>query len=235
MMDRGSASASEIVAGALQDHDRGLIVGETSFGKGLVQSVYNLSDNAGLWLVTAKYYTPSGRLIQRDFTGQSLYDYYTSGQAKERNNTTHQGQEVKTTDSGRLVYGGGGITPDLRLEPETYNRFQAILEYKYAFFNFAKHYLSVHNTVPHDFQVTDGVFNEFRDYLDKEKIAYADTDLQSNHEYLSLRIKQDLISAIYGKAEGDRIMIHRDPWVQKALDAMPQAEALEKRVHRTPA
>jgi hypothetical protein len=89
--------------------------------------------------------------------------------------------------------------------------------------------------VPRDFQVTDGVFSEFRDYLDKEKITYAEADLQTNHDYLSLRIKQDLISAIYGKAEGDRIMIHHDPWVMKALDAMPQAEALEKRVHRTPA
>src|ERR1039458_2583069 len=124
MMDLGSTSASEIVAGAIQDHDRGLIIGETSFGKGLVQSVYNLSDSAGLWLVTAKYYTPSGRLIQRDFSGVSLFDYYNSNQAKERSNITHEGREVKTTDSGRLVYGGGGINPGVRLEPENLNRFQ---------------------------------------------------------------------------------------------------------------
>ena len=235
MMDRGSASASEIVAGAIQDHDRGLIIGETSFGKGLVQSVYNLSDSAGLWLVTAKYYTPSGRLIQRDFSGVSLFDYYNSSQAKERSNTTHEGREVKTTDSGRLVYGGGGINPDVRLEPENLNRFQTILEYKYAFFNFAKRYLAVHTTVPRDFQVTDGVFNEFHDFLAKEKIPASDAELQENRDYLSLRIKQDLITAIYGRGEGDRVIINKDPWVQKALESMPQAEALEKRVHRTPA
>jgi carboxyl-terminal processing protease len=186
-------------------------------------------------LVTAKYYTPSGRLIQRDFAGQSLFDYYTSGQAKERNNTTHEGQEVKTTDSGRLVYGGGGITPDLRLDPETFNRFQSVLEYKYAFFNFSKHYLAEHNTVPRDFQVTDEVFNEFRDYLSAQKILFTEADLKDNHEYMSLRIKQDLIAAIYGRAEGERVMITHDPWVQKALDAMPQAEALAKKVRRVPA
>jgi carboxyl-terminal processing protease len=232
MMDRGSASASEIVAGAIQDHDRGLIVGETSFGKGLVQSVYNLSDNAGLWLVTAKYYTPSGRLIQRDFTGMSLFDYYNSEQEKERNNTSHEGREVKTTDSGRLVYGGGGITPDVKLDPLKYNRFQSILEYKYAFFNFAKHYTAVHGNAPRDFQTTDPILNEFRDYLTSAKIPFTDGDIQENRDYLTLRVKQDLIGAVYGRGEGDRIGTNSDPWVQKAVNSLPQAAELEKKVQR---
>ncbi len=232
MMNRDSASASEIVAGAIQDHDRGLIVGETSFGKGLVQTVYPLSENAGLALTTAKYYTPSGRLIQRDYNGLSLFDYYYSNREKERNNTTHQGQEVKTTDSGRLVYGGGGITPDVRLDPIKLSRFQAILGFKDAFFNFAKYYLAAHSTVSHDFQVTDPVLNEFRDYLNKEKIAFTEADIQENHDYLALWIRHDLISAIYGKTEGDRITINSDPWVQKAIDAIPQADELAKKVRR---
>src|SRR5690242_11701786 len=108
LVNRGTASAAEIVAGAIQDHDRGLIVGETTFGKGLVQTVYPLSENTGLALTTAKYYTPSGRLIQRDYSGVSLYDYYYNRE-KEENNPN---REVKMTDSGRPVYGGGGITPD---------------------------------------------------------------------------------------------------------------------------
>jgi carboxyl-terminal processing protease len=209
-----------------------LIVGETSFGKGLVQTVYPLSENAGLALTTAKYYTPSGRLIQRDYNGLSLFDYYYSNREKERNNTTHEGQEVKTTDSGRLVYGGGGITPDIRLDPVKLNRFQAILEYKYAFFNFGKYYLGIHNTVARDFQLTDPVLNEFRDYLNKEKIPFTEADLTENHDFLALGIKHDLISAIFGRAEGDRILTNSDPWVQKAIDAIPQADELAKKVRR---
>jgi carboxyl-terminal processing protease len=232
MMNRNSASASEIVAGAIQDHDRGLIVGETSFGKGLVQTVYPLSENAGLALTTAKYYTPSGRLIQRDYNGLSLFDYYYSSQEKANKNTTHEGQEVKTTDSGRLVYGGGGITPDIRFDPVKFNRFQTVLEYKYAFFNFAKHYLAAHDTVAHDLQVNDPVLNEFRDYLNKEKVTFTEADIQDNKDYLALRIKQDLVSAVYGREEGDRVLTTNDPWVRKAIEAIPQAEQLEKAVRR---
>src|ERR1700758_4800428 len=109
LVNKGTASAAEIVAGAIQDHDRGLIVGETTFGKGLVQTVYPLSENTGLALTTAKYYTPSGRLIQRDYTGVSLYDYYYNRSDNETNTTANR--EVKLTDSGRTVYGGGGISP----------------------------------------------------------------------------------------------------------------------------
>ncbi len=114
LVNRGTASAAEIVAGAIQDHDRGLIVGETTFGKGLVQTVYPLSENTGLALTTAKYYTPSGRLIQRDYTGVSLYDYYYNRDDSEDGNKSSN-REVKTTDSGRTVYGGGGISPDVKI------------------------------------------------------------------------------------------------------------------------
>src|SRR5271166_2045438 len=108
LVNRGTASAAEIVAGAIQDHDRGLIVGEVTFGKGLVQTVYPLAENTGLALTTAKYYTPSGRLIQRDYSNLSLYDYYYNRDTAESTNMTNR--EVKLTDSGRTVYGGGGIT-----------------------------------------------------------------------------------------------------------------------------
>src|SRR5947208_3287347 len=112
LVNRGTASAAEIVSGAIQDHDRGLIVGEVTFGKGLVQTVYPLSENTALALTTAKYYTPSGRLIQREYTGVSLYDYYYNRESEE---AAANNKEVKLTDSGRTVYGGGGITHGFRI------------------------------------------------------------------------------------------------------------------------
>src|SRR5262249_5518220 len=119
MINRGSASASEIVSGALQDHDRALVVGETSFGKGLVQSVVRRSNQTGLALTTAKYYTPSGRLIQRDYSVLEDY-FYDFGDDDSTSNETQDktGREVKHTDTGRIVYGGGGITPDVEVKAE---------------------------------------------------------------------------------------------------------------------
>ncbi|HKR28230.1 MAG TPA: S41 family peptidase, partial [Acidobacteriaceae bacterium] len=122
LVNHGTASAAEIVSGALQDHDRALIAGETTFGKGLVQTVYTLSDNTGLALTTYHYYTPSGRLIQRNYNGVSLYDYYYN---HEKQND--KDREVKLTDSGRTVYGGGGITPDVKVDAPKSTPFQDIL------------------------------------------------------------------------------------------------------------
>ena len=144
LVNRGTASAAEIVAGAIQDHDRGLIVGESTFGKGLVQTVYPLSENTGLALTTAKYYTPSGRLIQRDYNGVSLYDYYYNNRDSGDGTPPAPSREVKMTDSGRTVYGGGGINPDVMIPPIKSNKFQDELLQKYAFFNFAKHYVINH-------------------------------------------------------------------------------------------
>src|SRR6266852_1191165 len=143
LVNRGTASAAEIVAGAIQDHDRGLIVGETTFGKGLVQTVYPLSENTGLALTTAKYYTPSMRLIQRDYSNVSLYDYYFNRESEEKEH--HASPEVKLTDSGRTVYDGGGITPDVKITAVKSNHFQDSLLQHYAFFNFAKHYAVTHH------------------------------------------------------------------------------------------
>src|SRR5437868_1747402 len=155
LVNRGTASAAEIVAGAIQDHDRGLIAGQTTFGKGLVQTVYPLSENTGLALTTAKYYTPSGRLIQREYNGVSLYDYYYNRENEEPNSN----HEVKLTDSGRTVYGGGGIAPDVKIPPLKGNRFQDTLLQHYAFFNFAKHYTLTHHPSK-SFEVDDQVLQD---------------------------------------------------------------------------
>src|SRR6201993_2380428 len=163
LVNRGTASAAEIVAGAIQDHDRGLVVGENTFGKGLVQTVYPLSENTGLALTTAKYYTPSGRLIQRDYNNVSLYDYYFNRENEENNNS----HEVKLTDSGRTVYGGGGISPDVKIPPIKSNRFEDSLLQHYVFFNFAKRYIVNHRPDAKKFEVDDAVMQDFRKFLDE--------------------------------------------------------------------
>src|SRR6202011_2668936 len=130
LVNRYSASAAEIVAGALQDHDRGWILGENTFGKGLVQTVYPLQENTALALTTAHYYTPSGRLIQPDYSNIPLYDYYYNRDSTESSNTANR--EVKLTDSGRTVYGGGGITPDVNIPAVKSNHFEDTLLQHYA-------------------------------------------------------------------------------------------------------
>ena len=146
LINRGSASATEIVAGAIQDHGRGLVVGETSFGKGLVQHVFQLPFNTGLTLTTARYYTPYGRSLQRDYSSGSLYDYYTGHDAEDANQNPSpappgspnsrnaatpllqasatprpQNGPGVTTAAGRIFYGGGGITPDIEVKPLTFS------------------------------------------------------------------------------------------------------------------
>src|SRR5579859_1265621 len=222
LVNRGNASAAEIVSGALQDHDRGLNVGETNFGKGLVQTVYPLSENTGLALTTAKYYTPSGRLIQRDYNGVSLYDYYYNT-VKDSANTTNK--EVKLTDSGRTVYGGGGITPDVKIATPKPTRFQDELLQHYAFFNFAKHYL-INKHVPKDFQVNDAVLQDFRKFLGDEKISYTEADFLAAQDWIASHIKAELFVSEFGQQEGLKVQAETDPQVLKALDLLPQAKEL---------
>lgn len=221
LVNRGTASAAEIVAGAIQDHDRGLVVGETTFGKGLVQTVYPLSNDTGLALTTAKYYTPSGRLIQRDYSNVSLYDYYfdRDGIGDTAN------KEVKLTDSGRTVYGGGGITPDVKIEPVKSNHFQDTLLQHYAFFNFAKHYTLEHH-VTKNFEVDDTVMQEFRKSLDADKVPYTEADLMQNDEWIKSNLKSEIFVDAYGQEEGLKVRAETDPEVLKGLDLLPQARAL---------
>ena len=220
LVNRGTASAAEIVAGAIQDHDRGLVVGETTFGKGLVQTVYPLSENTGLALTTAKYYTPSGRLIQRDYNGVSLYDYYYS-----KANDNNANKEVKLTDSGRTVYGGGGITPDVKLTAQKTNHFQDVLLQKYAFFNFARHYL-LNRHVTRTFEVTDDVMQDFRKFLDAQNIPYTEPDLIGVEDWLRASIKSELFISEFGQQDGLRVRAETDPQILKALDLLPKAKEL---------
>ena len=222
LVNRGTASAAEIVSGAIQDHDRGLVVGESTFGKGLVQTVYPLGENTGLALTTAKYYTPSGRLIQRDYNGVSLYDYYYNHEEQTNSNV---GKEIKLTDSGRTVYGGGGITPDVKFPQPKPNRFQDELLQHYAFFNFSKHYL-FNRHVGKDFQVNDAVLQDFRKFLDGEKITYNEADIVGVQDWIASHIKAELFVSEFGQQEGLKVQAESDPQVVKALELLPQAKEL---------
>jgi carboxyl-terminal processing protease len=230
LVNRNTASAAEIVSGALQDHDRALIVGEATFGKGLVQTVYDLADHTmGLALTTYHYYTPSGRLIQRNYEGVSLYDYYYNHAGALPPDTTNR--EVKLTDAGRTVYGGGGITPDEKIESPKSNHFQDTLLSKDVFFRFAPVYLA-NRTVDKNFQVDEPVMTEFKQYLTSQNIVWTQADLDGVNDWLKARIKDNIATIQFGQLQGLRIMADWDPMIQKALTYLPEAQALEDNVHK---
>ena len=228
LVNRNTASAAEIVSGALQDHDRALIVGETTFGKGLVQTVFQITEDTGLALTTYHYYTPSGRLIQRPYDHVSLYDYYyvrDPGNAPKEN----VNREVKLTDSGRTVYGGGGITPDEKIDNPTSNSFQTNLLVHYAFFNFAKHYLA-DRSVSKDFTVDDTVLQQFKEFLKNNQIEYTDQEIADVGDWVKASIKAEIFTSQFGQLEGLKVRAQWDPQIGKALTYMPQAQALEDRL-----
>jgi carboxyl-terminal processing protease len=227
LVNGNSASATEIVSGAVQDHDRGLIVGETTFGKGLVQTVTPLSENTGLALTTARYYTPSGRLIQRDYKSISLYQYH-----YERKVPEHP-TEVKLTDSGRQVTGGGGITPDINVPAPKLTHFQETLLRGDVFFpyeagvgGFTRFYLGTRPTITKSFESDDSVMKEFRSYLSKHNVHYTEPEIAENLDWIKRKIKQEVFLSTFGQQEGFKVSLEADPQVQKAFEAIPQARAL---------
>ncbi|MGH9431266.1 MAG: S41 family peptidase [Terriglobia bacterium] len=221
-----TASAAEIVTGALQDHDRALVVGQPSFGKGLVQTVYPLSDHAGLALTTARYYTPSGRLIQRDYSNISLWDYYNHADTVKVPHT-----QVRLTDGGREVYGGDGITPDIIVNNKL-NAFQSSLWTRDVFFNFARDFKAKHMSIAENFEADHAVIQEFQKYLAAEKVPFTDRDFQDNLVFIKQHLREQVIGVVYGQDEARKLQLEYDPTVEKALENMPQAEQLLVNVKR---
>jgi carboxyl-terminal processing protease len=227
LVDRRSASASEIVSGALQDHDRAWLLGETTFGKGLVQAQFPLSEGAALLLTIAHYYTPSGRLIQRDYSHQSLFDYYSI--RSEAQNT----EDVKVTDSGRKVYGGGGISPDEKYESPRANAFQRRLMAPATFFHFGSRYFGAPR--PHlaeGWVPDDETLGRFADYLRSQQIAFTDAEFAANRDWMRDQIRYELYFRAFDRQIADRAAFHADPEVQRAVESMPKAQALLQQAQR---
>jgi carboxyl-terminal processing protease len=231
VVNRGSASASEIVAGAIQDHDRGLVVGETSWGKGLVQSVYTLQYGAGLALTTSKYYTPAGRNIQRDYS--SFYDYYVADE-NEDGTATEKPLRERTqfkTDTGRIVFGGGGITPDVLIKPDPLSRATQLLEVRSALFNYGVDYAAKHPDLTKEVTITPAVIEDFTRYAaekDLAPIADIREALQkpNDRRYIERVLKAEIVAAKFGYDASYPFRLQGDTQIEKALEVFPQAQQL---------
>jgi carboxyl-terminal processing protease len=221
LVNGNSASASEIVSGALQDHDRALIMGETTFGKGLVQAQFPLSEGAALLLTIAHYYTPSGRLIQRDYSKKSFFDYYYA-----KRDTQNQ-DDVKSTDTGRKMFGGGGITPDVKFTPDKATLFQRRLVNSSIVFRFASTYFGPRKPeVPKNWTPDQDVMARFKDYLHTKNFPFTDADWEKDKKFVAEQLRDEFFFRAFDKRTSERAQIMDDPEVAKAVENMPQAQSL---------
>ncbi len=259
LINRNTASASEIVAGAIQDHGRGLIVGETSFGKGLVQHVFQLPYNTGLTLTTARYYTPYGRSLQRDYSSGSLYDYYVRHDQNDNQQPTQPGQPSPNesaparssdapqfrTAAGRIFYGGGGITPDIEARPLTATPVRGrIIEAAFYFtrtlaagkvpglesYRVDKVEYS-HAPKAGDYPISDRVLEAFRNYIRKDQGQHLQVpQIDVDLDFVKLRLRQEMITAAFGADAGQRVLLESDPQALRAIGVLPDAKRLAESV-----
>jgi len=240
LVSRTSASASEIVAGALQDHDRSLIVGETTFGKALVQSVYRLSQGAGAAITTARYYTPSGRMIQRPWDG-TFDEYLTYIYRDQDGNKAHKESDLKLTDSGRKVYGGGGIEPDRRFDgpSEGFNpsRFGRSIAARNLFDVYAQQFSRRGDTrltrqggkireLDSSYEVTDQMLGEFKALVQKSPIVFDEAAWQKDLDFIKAMMHREIDMDLFGVAVTYANLAKSDPQLQYALGLFPEAQQL---------
>jgi len=245
LVNRNSASASEIVAGALQDHDRALIVGENTFGKGLVQNPFVLEYGSMLLLTIGKYQTPSGRLIQRDYSKGDLYDYYTNGGIKGEGDEAPvaRGAESKT-DAGRTVYSGGGISPDVELKPDTITIERARFQQKLfnPIFAFAldltagrikghetnrvnQPILFEYDIKGSDFPVSESLYQNFKNFA-VNKYKFTPAQVERERDFVERSLRTELVTAAYGTTTSLQVSNEYDSQLKKAIDLLPQAKQL---------
>ena len=239
VVNRNSASASEIVAGAIQDHDRGLIVGETTFGKALVQSIYRVSHGAGLALTTARYYTPSGRMIQRPWDG--TFDEYLTYSMREQSPRTHSPAERKYTDGGREVYSGGGIEPDNRIagpiEGFDPSRLGRLLAARQEFASFAERFSAEGDTriaaesrdrkiVAPGFAIDDALLDEFKTHVRERGLTVDDEAFTEDIAFIRAMMRYQIDEALFSVEEARRNLFDVDPQTQRAGMLFEEAERL---------
>jgi carboxyl-terminal processing protease len=240
LVNRNSASAAEIVTGALQDHDRALVVGETTFGKALVQSVYRVSQGAGVAVTTARYYTPSGRLIQRPWDG-SFDEYLTYTLREQDPNKSHKPEDQKFTDAGRKVYSGGGVEPDKRFDGpiEGFNptRFGRMVYNRQLNDSFAQRFTRKGDTritnakgetraLTPDFQVDDSMMADFKEHLKSHKVKIDEAAWEKDKEFLRAMIRFEIDVDLFGVFDARKNLSKIDPQLQYALSLFPEAEKL---------
>ena len=239
LVNRNSASASEIVSGAIQDHDRGVIVGETTFGKALVQSIYRVSQEAGLALTTARYHTPSGRIIQRPW--DATFDEYLTYSLREQKPREHDISERRLTDGGREVYGGGGIEPDYFIagpiegfDPTSFGRLLAVRQ---EFATFAEQFSAVGDTRIQDqgnvrqrlapgFQIDDAMMGLFRSQIGSRGVTIDEEAFSTDLNFIEAMIHYEIDLALFSVEEARRNLTARDPQAQFAVTLFPEAERL---------
>ena len=246
MINGGSASASEIVAGAVQDYNRGVIVGTDSFGKGLVQRVFDLPYGTGMTLTTARYYTPFGRSLQRDYSNGSIYEYYTHGGNTDEADGSTDAKPIPagspvTTAGGRVLYGGRGIEPDVKAPAQKFTPLLGRLNEAAFFFvrqlvagqvkgfeNFKRDKQSfAQNIEPGDLQVSDKLFETFRAFTVAEKAnGLTAENINSQIDYAKSRIREELATATYSTEAGSQVLLESDPQLQKAVEAISEARKL---------
>jgi carboxyl-terminal processing protease len=251
LVNGSSASASEIVAAALQDHDEALVVGQTTFGKGSVQTVFRLNEEEALKLTTARYYTPSGRSIHKDRhraeegdaeegdteAAAADEDSELDPDPAEREVPRHEKEEY-LTDMGRIVYGGGGITPDIEIEQDFLSDFEVAVERDGALFSYAVEYANARDDISADFTVDRKVLAEFKTYLaERENIeeylgvfdlALSDSLLDANDDYLKRGVRREVMRRVYGSEAAYKVAIEADVQLHEALALFDEAETLSE-------
>jgi carboxyl-terminal processing protease len=247
LVNRNSASASEIVSGALQDHDRALVVGETTFGKALVQSVYKISEQAGLALTTGRYYTPSGRLIQRPWDG-AFDEYLTYTLRDQKAERQHSTADLKYTDAGRKVYSGGGIEPDKFMagpvEGFSPTKFGRQIWGSGQFQRFADQYMAEGDTrltvanknkkrISKGFTVSDEMLQDFRAQLATQKSPIDEEAFKTDLHFIKALIHYEIDLALFGVEEARRNLILQDPQAKFGLAQFGEAQRLTELARNT--